>query len=128
MELHDLLQIWIHGAAHVRFLRGFRRIIAKVRVAGQAISLIQRKNNFGEIGSERDDAVHLQRNIHAPPSLVGERARGGTVCPRLVLRHARLRRNRDTAGQQAHQSAARAKGGDPAPPEVRARFALGVRR
>ena len=72
LECHDLLEIRIHGAAHVRLLRGCGRIIAEVGIPGQLIASAQSKNNFSEVRRKRDDALHIRWNLHAPPGFVGE--------------------------------------------------------
>ena len=104
-ELHDFFQVRIHRAAHVRLLRRFRRIIAKVRVPGQMISCLQSENNFSQIRRQRNDAVHLLRNIHAPPGFVRERARQCLRAGSWVACATALRAERPRATNQQDISA-----------------------
>ena len=93
LERHDLFQIRIHGPAHVRFLHGLRRIIAKIGVARQMISVAQRKNNFRKIRRKRNDAIHFLRNSDSPAvsSVISRPGKGAVcaapVCPAMAASH-----------------------------------------
>ena len=68
-----------------RFLLGFRRIIAEIRVADDAVAEAQREERFGNAGRQGDDAADRLRNAHRAARFVRYFTGSGSGC--IVSRH-----------------------------------------